>query len=44
MFIFIEREEFCELVVIVNEYIYKWFKEEIKFGLDVVNYEFIERL
>ncbi|PEF12325.1 2-hydroxy-6-oxo-6-phenylhexa-2,4-dienoate hydrolase [Bacillus thuringiensis] len=39
-----DREEFCELAVIVNEYTYKRFKEEIKPGLDVANYEFIERL
>ncbi|HDR4460091.1 TPA: alpha/beta hydrolase [Bacillus cereus] len=39
-----EREEFCELAVIANEYTYKRFKEEIKPGLDVANYEFIERL
>ncbi|EEM82515.1 MULTISPECIES: alpha/beta fold hydrolase [Bacillus] len=39
-----EREEFCELAVIANEYTYKRFKEEIKPGLDVANDEFIERL
>ncbi|MHC2833366.1 alpha/beta fold hydrolase [Bacillus sp. F9_6S_D1_P_5] len=39
-----EREEFCELAVIANEYTYKRFKEEIKPGLDVANYEFIEML
>lgn len=39
-----EREEFCELAVVANEYTYKWFKEEIKPGLDVANNEFIERL
>ncbi|MEW4150272.1 alpha/beta hydrolase [Bacillus thuringiensis] len=39
-----EREEFCELAVIANEYTYTRFKEEIKPGLDVANYEFIERL
>lgn len=39
-----EREEFCELAVVANEYTYKRFKEEIKSGLDVANNEFIERL
>lgn len=39
-----EREEFCELAVIANQYTYTRFKEEIKPGLDVANYEFIERL
>ncbi|MGG0459429.1 alpha/beta fold hydrolase [Bacillus mycoides] len=39
-----EREEFCELAVVANEYTYKRFKEEIKPGLDVANNEFIERL
>jgi len=39
-----EREGFCELAVIANEYTYKRFKEEIKPGLDVANYAFIERL
>lgn len=39
-----DREEFCELAVVANEYTYKRFKEEIKPGLDVANYEFIERL
>jgi len=39
-----EREKFCELAVIANEYTYTRFKEEIKPGLDVANYEFIERL
>ncbi|MEC2627937.1 alpha/beta hydrolase, partial [Bacillus cereus] len=39
-----EREAFCELAVIANEYTYKRFKEEIKPGLDVANDEFIERL
>ncbi|HHP5606246.1 TPA: alpha/beta fold hydrolase [Bacillus paranthracis] len=39
-----EREAFCELAVIANEYTYKRFQEEIKPGLDVANYEFIERL
>ncbi|MBJ8053171.1 alpha/beta hydrolase [Bacillus cereus] len=39
-----EREEFCELAVVANEYTYKRFKEEIKPGLDVANYEFIDRL
>ncbi|MED0969521.1 alpha/beta hydrolase [Bacillus paramycoides] len=39
-----EREEFCELAVVANEYTYTRFKEEIKPGLDVANYEFIERL
>ena len=39
-----EREAFCELAVIANEYTYKRFQEEIKPGLDIANYEFIERL
>ncbi|MBE7101620.1 alpha/beta hydrolase [Bacillus cereus] len=39
-----EREEFCELAVVANEYTYKRFKEEIKPGLDIANYEFIDRL
>ncbi|MBE5103729.1 alpha/beta hydrolase [Bacillus thuringiensis] len=39
-----DREEFCELTVVANEYTYTRFKEEIKPGLDVANYEFIERL
>ncbi|MBJ8102997.1 MULTISPECIES: alpha/beta fold hydrolase [Bacillus cereus group] len=39
-----EREEFSELAVVANEYTYTRFKEEIKPGLDVANYEFIERL
>lgn len=38
------REEFCELAVVANEYTYTRFKEEIKPGLDIANYEFIERL
>ncbi|MBC2685956.1 alpha/beta hydrolase [Bacillus toyonensis] len=40
----IEREEFCDLAVVANEYTYTRFKEEIKPGLDVANDEFIERL
>ncbi|HGA0509944.1 TPA: alpha/beta fold hydrolase [Bacillus pacificus] len=39
-----DREEFCELAVVANEYTYTRFKEEIKPGLDIANYEFIERL
>lgn len=39
-----EREEFCELAVVANEYTYKRFKEEIKPGLDIANDGFIERL
>lgn len=39
-----EREAFCELAVIANEYTYKRFQEEIKPGLDIANYEFVERL
>lgn len=39
-----ERAAFCELAVIANEYTYKRFQEEIKPGLDIANYEFIERL
>ena len=39
-----DREEFCELAVIANEYTYTRFKEEIKPGLDIANYEFVERL
>ncbi|MES5939941.1 MULTISPECIES: alpha/beta fold hydrolase [unclassified Bacillus cereus group] len=39
-----ERNEFSELAVVANKNTYKRFKEEIKPGLDVANYEFIERL
>lgn len=39
-----DREEFCELAVVANEYTYRRFKEEIKPGLAIANYEFIERL
>ncbi|EJQ48442.1 Uncharacterized protein BWINRASL_03584 [Bacillus mycoides] len=39
-----EREEFCELAVVANEYTYKRFKEEIKSGLEVANNEFIKSL
>ena len=39
-----DREEFCELAVVANEYTYTRFKEEVKPGLDIANYEFIERL
>ncbi|HHT7189620.1 TPA: alpha/beta fold hydrolase [Bacillus cereus] len=39
-----ERDGFCELAVVANEYTYKRFKEEIKPGLDIANYEFIDRL
>ncbi|RWS44183.1 alpha/beta hydrolase [Bacillus mycoides] len=39
-----EREEFCELAVVANEYTYKRFKEEIKPGLSIANNEFIDRL
>ncbi|MGN4819978.1 alpha/beta fold hydrolase [Bacillus cereus group sp. MYBK139-2] len=39
-----EREAFCELAVVANEYTYKRFQEEIRPGLGVANYEFIERL
>lgn len=30
--------------MVANEYTYKRFNEEIKPGLDIANYEFIERL
>ncbi|WP_237979282.1 alpha/beta fold hydrolase [Bacillus thuringiensis] len=39
-----DREEFCELAVVANEYTYRRFKEEIKPELAIANYEFIERL
>ena len=39
-----DREEFCKLAVVANEYTYKRFKEEIKPGLTIANYEFIDRL
>ncbi|PEP95262.1 alpha/beta fold hydrolase [Bacillus toyonensis] len=39
-----EKEGFCELAVIANEYTYNRFKEEIKPGLSVSNTRFIERL
>lgn len=39
-----ERQEFCELAVIANEYTYNRYKEEIKPGLTVANTEFVENL
>ncbi|MBJ8028998.1 alpha/beta fold hydrolase [Bacillus cereus group sp. N21] len=39
-----ERNEFCELAVIANEYTYNRYKKEIKSGLTVANTEFVETL
>ncbi|WP_459502920.1 alpha/beta fold hydrolase [Bacillus sp. C1] len=39
-----ERNEFCELAVVANEYTYNRYKEEIKSGLMAANEEFVEML